>query len=149
MDEFFQHENQPCPPSLSVRGKLHLGSKSDLKACLECLSEPQTVVPTVTNVIHDGAFVVQMLSPGNAKTFKDYADQVFIPYTSGQFRNVSRLDLVWDRYKTDSLRATAREKQEKGARRRVVYSAPIPGNWHSILRLDLNKQDYSVFFQSN
>jgi len=32
------------------------------------------------------------------------------------------LDLVWDRYITDSLTGTTRAKQEKGARRRVVSS---------------------------
>ena len=30
LDEFFSHENQPCPPSLSDRGKLKLGTKSDI-----------------------------------------------------------------------------------------------------------------------
>ena len=27
LDEIFSHENQPCPTSLSVRGKLKLGNK--------------------------------------------------------------------------------------------------------------------------
>ena len=34
MDTFFSHENHPFPPSLSDRGKLRLGKKSDLLACL-------------------------------------------------------------------------------------------------------------------
>ena len=30
LDEFFRHENQACPPSLSAAGKLNLGTKSDM-----------------------------------------------------------------------------------------------------------------------
>jgi len=44
LEGFFCHENQACPPSLSVAGKLYLGAKSDLLACLEDLSEAQSVV---------------------------------------------------------------------------------------------------------
>ena len=38
LDEFFRHENQSCPPSLSNMGNLRLGGKSDLLPCLENLS---------------------------------------------------------------------------------------------------------------
>lgn len=131
LDEFFRHENQACPPSLSTAGKLHLGTKSDMLVCLEGLSETQFIAPTATNVVIDGAALVQMLKPGASKTFEEYAHQVFIPYILGQLHTVSRLDLVWDRYLTDSLKSTARAKRGKGIRRCVIASAPIPGNWHS------------------
>ena len=64
----------------------------------------------------------------------------FIPYMLGQLHTASRLDLVWDSYIIDSLKSTARAKRGKGIRRRVVASAPIPGNWQSFLRTDLNKK---------
>ena len=35
LDDFFRHENQPYPPSLSKAGKLRSGTKSDLLDCLE------------------------------------------------------------------------------------------------------------------
>lgn len=35
MDNFFSHENQPFPPSLSSYGQLRQGKKSDLMGCLE------------------------------------------------------------------------------------------------------------------
>ena len=35
LDKFFHHENQACPPSLSLHGKLRLGNKSDLLQCQE------------------------------------------------------------------------------------------------------------------
>ena len=145
VDEFFQHENQACPPSLSTAGKLHLGSKSDMIDCLENISEAQSISPTTTMVVIDRAALVQMLKPGASKNFKDYAHQVFIPYMLGQLHTASRLDLVWDSYIIDSLKSTARAKRGKGIRRRVVASAPIPGNWQSFLRTDLNKKELFSF----
>ena len=37
LDQFFQNENQPCPPSLSQMSSLRRGTKSDLLSCLERL----------------------------------------------------------------------------------------------------------------
>ena len=73
LEEFFRHENQQCPPALSDGGRLYLGSKSDLLVCLEGHAEPLSEAPTVTAVVLDGAVIVQMLKPGTAKTFEEYA----------------------------------------------------------------------------
>ena len=35
LDQFFTHENQAAPPSLSLGGKLRLGTKADILHCLE------------------------------------------------------------------------------------------------------------------
>ena len=82
IDEFFRHENQSCPPSLSDVGRLHIGTRSDLLVCLEDLSEAQSEAPSVTIVVLDGAAIIQMLKPGAAKTFEEYANQMFLPYIS-------------------------------------------------------------------
>ena len=128
LEEFFQHENQVCPPSLSTSGKLHL-----------------VISIYVTYIVIGGATVVQMLESGAAKTFEEYAHHVFLPYISGQFEHVSHLDLAWDSYVVDTHKATAREKHGKGARRRVAESAPIPGNWQDFLRVDINKEELFSF----
>ena len=80
-----------------------------------------------------------------AETFEEYAHQVFIPYISRQLQNVSRLDLVWDRYVAGSLKATARAKCGKGIRQGVISSARILKNWQIFLRVDLNKQELFSF----
>ena len=41
--------------------------------CLEGLSEAQSEAPKITNVVIDGAVLVQMLKPGVAETFEEYA----------------------------------------------------------------------------
>ena len=109
LDDFFAHENQACPPSLSNMGKLQLGTKSDIVSCLEklvpiptddflldvqpCLLMNATSMPTVDAVILDGAAIVNMLKPGTAKTFSDYASQVYI---TAQLHSAQRVDVVWD-----------------------------------------------------
>ena len=129
VDQFFSHENHARPPSLSHGGKLRLGSKADIMPCLEVETAAPEVSPLVDATFLDGAVVVQMLNPGTAKTFLDYAEQVFLPYISAQLENTARVDIVWDVYQTDNLKSTTRQKKGKGVRGRVVPSAAIPENW--------------------
>ena len=134
MKEFFQYENQ-----------LHLNAKRDILVCLNDSSKAQSEAPRVSSVVIDGAAIVQMLKPGGAETFKQYADQVFLPYILGQLQHASRLDLVWDSYKADSLKATARAECGKGVCWCVAGSVPITGNWQGFLRVYLNKMELFCF----
>ena len=43
--------------------------------------------PTGDEVILDGAVIVNMLKPGTANTFSDYASEVFLPYVTKQLHN--------------------------------------------------------------
>ena len=79
LDQFFAHENQSASPSLSVGGKLCIGKKADLLSCLQ-LERLQTSAPAVDAKFLDGAAVVQMLNPGTAQTFQNYAYLIFMPY---------------------------------------------------------------------
>jgi hypothetical protein len=142
LDEFFRHENQSCPPSLSQNGQLRHGTKSDL---LHCLTDVSTIAasdtPVVDALLLDGAVIVNILKPGASSTFKEYADKVFLPYLSRQLRCVKRLDIVWDEYLPDSLKATARSQRGIGVRRRVQPDTRLPGNWEAFLRNDENKTE--------
>ena len=82
-------------------GRLHLSTKSDLLVYLESLSEAQSEA-SWRSCNHSNA----------AKTFEECAHQVF--HTSQDNFDVSRQDLVWDRYVVDSLKATVRAKRGKG-----------------------------------
>ena len=81
--------------------------------CLEVENAAPEASPLVDATFLDGAAVVQMLNPVTAKTFLDYAEQVFLPYVSAQLENTTRLDIVWDVYQTDSLKSTTRQKRGK------------------------------------
>ena len=127
LEEFFHHENQAYSPALSDGGKLHLGNKSDLLACLIDQSEYQSDTPVISNVIIDGAVIVQMLKPAVVKNFDEYASQIFIPYILLQLQNATCVDLVWDRYMESTLKSTARAKCGKGIHRRVASGTPSLG----------------------
>ena len=117
LDKFFTYENQAAPPSLSVGGGLRLGTKANLLQCLP-LEEKQSVnAPIVDAKLYDGAAVVQMLNPGTAKTFQEYADNVFSSYVSSQLANSSEsrhsLGCVHCRQFEKLNQGKARQRQEK------------------------------------
>ena len=148
LDELvFEHESQAFPPALSQNGKIRSGTKSDLVKCLEDLvtSKEKTSKPDVDVIILDGSAIVNMLRPGYAKTFSDYAMQVFLPYVVSQTQHASRVDVVWDKYHPDSLKSETRSKRGKGVRRCVEPSTAIPGSWKEFLRIDENKVELFSF----
>jgi len=103
LDDFFSHENHPWPPSISEHGKLRLpNKKSDL---LSCLGERTKKVPTIFHAkVFDGPGIIHSLSTKQASTFEKYGDDVFLPWTNQQLYNCDRIDMVWDRYVTGSLK---------------------------------------------
>jgi len=66
-----------------------------------------------------------MLPPGRAKTFNDYASKVFLPYITSQLQHTSRVDIIWDEYLTDSLKAGTKKKRGRGIRRQQVSRVAI------------------------
>ena len=145
LEAFFSHENQSFPPALTQFGQLRSGTKSDLLHCLDKIIPGQAEAPSVEMMLLDGAAIVNMLKPGPSRTFQEYSQGVFLPYVEGQLRSVQRVDVVWDKYNADSLKATARSKRGKGIRRRVKSDTKIPGNWAAFLRVDENKQELFDF----
>ena len=141
LGDFFRHENQPWPPSLSHHGQLRQGNKAELVRCLQGTTEVSAESPQVDVKIFDGAVVVQMLHPKTARTFQEYTQTVFLTYIQAQLQSSQRIDIVWDTYQPDSLKTGTREKRGSGARRRVAPTVKIPPNWKSFLRIDDNKTE--------
>ena len=67
--------------------------------------------------------IVQMLKQCAAETFKQYAQDVILPYIFGQLQHASQLDLVWDSYKADSLKAAAWAKHSWSRKKLSIYLA--------------------------
>ena len=141
LEEFFQCENQPWPPSLSQIGNLREGQKADLVKCLKTIVNPEADQPTPDAIILDGAVIVQMLPPGTVRTFEEYCQTVFGPYIARQLQFAKRVDLVWDMYRESSLKKAARERRGTGQRPKVTSSTRIPLDWKGFLRVDENKNE--------
>uniref|UniRef100_UPI00358E9C5E uncharacterized protein n=1 Tax=Myxine glutinosa TaxID=7769 RepID=UPI00358E9C5E len=145
LEDFFQHENQSFPPSISDYGKMRLGKKSDLLQCLEDLvphsDDADHTTSEVDMVIIDGAAIANVITPGTSETFNEYSKE-FMIYVRRQFTgSVCRVDVVFDVYREDSLKAAARKKRGKGIRIRVEGNKKLPGNWSQFLREDGNKTE--------
>lgn len=82
-----------------------------------------------------------------AKIFSEYADTVFVPYVDRELKlhNAHRIDLVWDAYIADSIKASTRQKRGKIIRRRVLGKTQVPSNWKDFLRVDDNKTELFEF----
>ena len=85
-----------------------------------------------------------MLKPGPAKTFHEYSKCIFLPYIQTQLTKASRVDIVWDEYIPNNLKAM-RKKRGPGTRRRVQPNSKIPGNWEEFLKVSENKKELFAF----
>ena len=142
LKEFFSHEIQTFPPSLSDFGKLHLpNNKSELLKCIQSPTQPEP--PTFCDCrVMDGAAIVHFLPTTGVATFNDYAENVFIPYLQMQLQSTMRIDIVWDTYLPDSLKESTREKRGKGVRRKVSGQTKLPGKWMDFLCDSKNKTEF-------
>ena len=139
MQDFFRFENEPGPTSLSQVGNLRGGQTADLVKCLHDTTTQTVKQPTVDTVVLDGAVIVQMLKPRMAQTFEEYFNTVFAPYILRQFDAVNRVDLVWNVYREDTLKGSARKKKGNGQRLKVLPKTRIPSDWKGFMRVDDNK----------
>ncbi|XP_046379912.2 uncharacterized protein LOC124151470 [Haliotis rufescens] len=140
-----EHENHSWPPSLAENNMMRLGEKSDLPKYLEPLAPRPQTTPTVDVKIFDGAAPVHTLdaktATTNVKTFKDYAEYVFVPYLKRQLVHAARVDVVWDTYIADSLKAHTREGRGTGEALRVSEKTRLP----HFLRVDSNTTELFKF----
>ena len=100
--------------------------------------------------VMDGAIIVNMLKPGGCKTLVEYAAKMFVLCAKKEQNCAKRVDIVWDQYIDNSLKASTREKRAScpSQRRRVEATSPIPKRWQQFLRLDSNKIELSQFLNN-
>lgn len=146
LNEFFKHKNQAFPPSISENGSIRLGTKSDILKSLENLDKSIfNFQPITTCAILDGPPIVHIVKKQSSKTFEEYARQNFVPYLRRQYENQERVDLVFDVYKEDSLKAHSRQERGIGMRQKVQGNIQLPKNWETFLRVDANKTELFKF----
>ena len=141
LQEFFRHENQSFPASLSDGGRLHVCQKSQLAAVLKGKVTLPDAEPVTDAMIIDGSALVNTLPPRTSKTFAEYAAMEFIPKVDARARKYHRTDIVFDTYQASSLKSETRSKRGQGARRRVAGTGKVPRNWRNFLRHSANKTE--------
>ena len=88
---------------------------------------------------------MHMLKPAAARNFREYAQDVFLAYVEHQLDKAKRVDVVWDDYRSDSLKAQTRDMRGKGIRLRVEPNNEVPKNWAEFLRINENKTELFAF----
>ena len=130
---FFCHENQCHPPSLSDLGNLRLGQKSALLTCLNVADQPASPKNFDAKVF-DGSAVVHFLPTSAVKTFDEHAEKVFLPFMVHHLVDCNRIDCIWDRYITSSLKEMTRVHRGSGLRIKVSGQTKLLRKWNDFLR---------------
>ena len=73
--------------------------------------EPPTAFETK---VLDGSAVIHLLSTARVETFKDFANNVFLPYIKHQLENADRVDVVLDSFINNTLKEGTRDKMGNG-----------------------------------
>lgn len=82
-----------------------------------------------TELVDNGALINSLSGTiVQGKTFADYFSEVFCPRIKHELKRAARVDIVWDQYRSMSIKATTRERRGKLTRQRVSGSAKVPGN---------------------
>ena len=108
-------------------------NKFDLMECMESITLPEDV-PNEDVKIVDGAALEHILdlkkSQVTVKTFQDYSQLVFLIYMGRMLHYIVRIDVVWDVYREDSLKAQTRQNGVAGnqltGKTRMVCSGFYP-----------------------
>ena len=141
------HESSTCPPAFTNKGLMHHGTKSYILGCILPSSDSQEISEPVgvTVSVLDGAVIVQMLRPNaNTTSFQDYIQTILVPYILGHLHKYDRVDLIFDVYIKDSLKAGLRRQRGTGRRLKVSLKTKLPGDWSSFLRVDQNKEELFI-----
>ena len=145
LQEFFSHENQSFPPSLSKNGSLRPSTKSDLVEILQERVWLPESKPESDVLIVDGASLVNTVAPKTPKTFEEYAKNDILPLVQNYSNAHKRTDIIFDVYHKSSLKSETRSKRGKAIRRRVTGKSKTPANWNSFLRNSTNKSELFHF----
>ena len=140
LDEFFSHENQTFPTSLS---------KDDM-IINQMFYSLWTTYKTRKTLCRMHCYwwtsCCQYLGTCELHNLQRFSKKVFLPFILQQFQSdCSRVDIVWDVYLENSLKEFATIKRGQGVCCRVLQDSKIPSTWHAFLRVDRNKIELFKF----
>ena len=154
LENILQHELMGVPLSLATTsGSLHSTKKSVMASILT----QQVEVPANIKVVEpsclliDGqALVMALGKPTDIATFGQYGDT----FTKTVFRmgaNYWRIDVVFDRYQQQPIKAGPRTKRNQlhWPVRRMIKNDPLSSDWSSFMALEENKADLALLLSSH
>ena len=158
MSNVLQYELSPTPLSLATPdGAMNATTKSDLISVLtDGIEVPQQIPDDdkKTCVIIDGHALIQALGkPSRCHTFGDYANVFAAAVTQHFGPKTTRVDVVFDRYREESIKAGTRSRRvgKKRPVRKIIDTphAPLPCVWANFIALGANKTDLARFLSKS
>ena len=71
--------------------------------CLTKSSQPASIHLGIDAKALDGAAIVHNVQARSLSTFEEYSQEMILPYITPRLETVNRVDIVWDKYLTNSL----------------------------------------------
>ena len=108
--------------------------------------DTETRSPQFTSKVIDGSAFVHTTQPEKGMTFDEYS-LLFVNKIKKiiSCEKLQRLDIVFDRYFSPSIKGEAREKRGHGLAISVRGSSQVPKNWQNFLSVGKNKEQlYSM-----
>lgn len=151
LGQILKHELLPVPISIAdTSGSLKSGNKSVLQnEILKNVEVGERIQHESDSsaLIIDGQALVQSLRTHGMKTFGDFADE-FVSTVFRKGNNFSRIDVLFDRYRDQSIKSGTRNSRAKRHQpvRRIVENrdVPLPANFVTFLSLNENKKDLAA-----
>ncbi len=157
MPSILKHELMPVPLSLTeMDGSLRTGNKSVLvdiiTKAIACPDKLDLQGQRSCLIIDGQPLVIAVGKPQGAMTFGDLAD-TFVLSVLQQGANYERIDVVFDRYRDETIKADPLGRRTKAARpiRRIFEdrSVPLPKNWANFMASTDNKADLARFLSES
>ena len=149
-------EMLPVPLSLAkLNGSLNPGDKAILqKELLKDIICPESIDLSENKscLIIDGQALIHSLGKcKNSSTFGEQADK-FIQSVLFQGRSFDRIDIVFDRYRVNSIKESTRirrtQKQTPIRKSNIDRSVKLPTNWSGYMASPENKSEYADFLSN-
>ena len=96
-------------------------------------------IPNTDGLIIEGAVTVNIVRPNGQRFFKDYVEELIIPYVENSLKSAERVDIVWDIYKQGSLKSQTRQARGNSGTHKMTDNALIPRNWAISLEITTTK----------
>ena len=82
---------------------------------------------------------MNIVRPNGQRFFKDYVEELIIPYVENSLKSAERVDIVWDIYKQGSLKSQTRQARGNSVTHKMTDNALIPRNWATSLEMTTTK----------
>ena len=79
--------------------------------CLTMSSQPASIHLGIDAKALDGAAIVHNVQARSLSTFEEYSQEMILPYITPRLETVNRVDIVWDKYLTNSLKQSIVERK--------------------------------------